>query len=535
LDEVPGGEWHRRLEPPMFVDLGAAEQATIARSTGVDAAITSLADFFSVAVQLGTERIAHANMRHLFEAIAGPDEALPLQAFHEAYARDQQSSAVRGAPSDVPDVVDAIQRAKRALIDLVLARVAACPTAAEIAITRADFDAILADVPRCPPFQSIGTFCQLVGVPDDEASVRVVMRQGSFSGGYGRLASRFLSLVSSGFGDAERAANRALTPEWIADISSDRNFNANLHPRLLDHSLPEPTGEHRAPHDALAVVDMDVVRHPRDAHALALRHRPTGTIVHAIDLGFLNAAVQPGLHRFLHRASPFLSSPVERGTFIGETLWPHRWQEAWREAPADHITYRPRCVYEGRVVLTRRRWDVPAAAFPQPRGDESAAEFFARVQQWRSAAGIPAQVYASALLAPGAMPGAVSDGARTDEAHDGDGVGDGELAPPDPAMPADESTRPSASVASSEEASRRAERLKPQFIDFSSPLLVDLFQRLPRGYSDFRVTLFECLPEQSGLPTIGGEHFAIEILLQADQPLTDDGTATRRRVPAIGS
>jgi hypothetical protein len=63
---------------------------------------------------------------------------------------------------------------------------------------------------------------------------------------------------------------------------------------------------------------------------------------------------------------------------------------------------------------------------------------------------------------------------------------------------------------------------KPQYIDFASPLLVQLFSRITSKLPNFIVTLEEQLPEPDGLPTFGGEHFTSELILQLDFPARVD-------------
>ncbi|HYR12215.1 MAG TPA: lantibiotic dehydratase, partial [Longimicrobium sp.] len=68
------------------------------------------------------------------------------------------------------------------------------------------------------------------------------------------------------------------------------------------------------------------------------------------------------------------------------------------------INYRPRITFGGGMVLARRRWIVPGALFPQRRQDESAADFFLRVNRWRVENGIPETVYLRMMPLPEPRP-----------------------------------------------------------------------------------------------------------------------------------
>jgi hypothetical protein len=67
-------------------------------------------------------------------------------------------------------------------------------------------------------------------------------------------------------------------------------------------------------------------------------------------------------------------------------------------------------------------------------------------------------------------------------------------------------------------ARRSRDFLKPQFVDFSSPLLVRLFARLPGDLPNYVITIEECLPAVSQLPVAQGQPFATELVLQVAFP-----------------
>lgn len=206
------------------------------------------------------------------------------------------------------------------------------------------------------------------------------------------------------------------------------------------------------------------------------------------------------------------------------------------------ISYRPRLTFGGSLVLTRRRWSVPGALLPQRRTDESAAEFFVRINRWRRESGIPETGYFRINPLPEPRPTPAGqpapaqaeappevvdeipgyEGAAEAEAHEDEQEHEAEPA-------AGEAGAPAAAGADENAAQRpkptQASRdfYKPQFMDFGNPLLVAMLGRIGTGLKRFQAVFEERLPDRDGLPRHGDDRFVTELVVQLAFPA---GTAT---------
>jgi hypothetical protein len=54
---------------------------------------------------------------------------------------------------------------------------------------------------------------------------------------------------------------------------------------------------------------------------------------------------------------------------------------------------RPRVIYDRRLVIRRKTWEVPKAMLPVRARGESDAAFFRRIDAWRESFGMPAYVF----------------------------------------------------------------------------------------------------------------------------------------------
>jgi len=465
----------------------------------------------------------------------------------------------------------------------------------------------LSAVPR-----SMGAFALLVPAEEPGADPTFLLHGSSYTAGYGKYFSRFLYMLPDDVQEDVRRANAALTDELLAEICGDAQFNANLHPPLMRWEISYPTGESGNTDEQLRSSEILVVPDAEDPQSLALVHGPSGRRVIPVDLGFLNPRMRPPLYQLLSRFTP----PVMYGPSLPESPEePRRPAEARKPdaegaaaevaggagaadagagvpvadaqaaadpvaaAPADGldagaaagqagdaapveapappppaVQYRPRVTFGGgRVVLARRRWVVPTPLFPQRRADESAADFFIRVNRWRVEHGIPETSYLRVMPIPetrparpgqpageAAQPPAEAqeipgyEGGPEAEAHEeeheapeaveaaapegGEAAAEGEAPPADPAE---------AAAKAAEAAKKRTQPskdfFKPQFMDFGNPLLVGLFGRIAAGLKSFQAVFEERYPDRGALPEHRGEKFVTELVVQLYFP---GGTAS---------
>lgn len=520
----------------IYEDATADAEATISR----DFARTvedRLKQWTSWTTRIAWPRMEQATMRRFFDSHYGSTvECIPLLDFYRDFYREhfkghleKEWQAERGMreevgrydfanPLSVP-LVAKLGAANAALTALVRSVWRESPDAIQVVLSAEDVQRCVEHVPVAPePARSLTVFATPIRPDETFPKGAVVVSRGMHGAGYGRSFSRFLYM----FPDAVRARlfadNEALTPFRVAEICGDAQFNANLHPRLLRWEISYPTGESGHTEEQLAIGDLQVSRHADDPDALQLMLSSTGERVIPVDLGLLNLRYRPALYQLLVRFTPGFAF----GLTLPETMDGTE-GGAGEEDVHLSIRYRPRVVFEDAIVLSRRCWFVPAAAFPTRATEESAVEHFERVTKWHREHGIPDEVYVRIRpfrpprpKEPQASEGEVSEGepsaqeaasdfqARpTDEAFDeADDVDTEEEAPQFEVTPAGRETTPSRDYA------------KPQYIDFRSPLLVQLFGSLPGPLTAFEATFEERLPGAGSLVEQEGESFSAELILQ---------------------
>jgi hypothetical protein len=204
--------------------------------------------------------------------------------------------------------------------------------------------------------------------------------------------------------------------------------------------------------------------------------------------------------------------------------------------PQPTISYRPRLTFGGSLVLSRRRWSVPGTLLPQRRTDESAAEFFVRLNRWRRESGIPETGYfrinpipeprptpagqpapAQAEAPPEVVdeiPGYEGAAEPEAEAHEDEQEHEAEPAAGEAGAPAAAGAAPQRPKPT--QASR--DFYKPQFMDFGNPLLVAMLGRTAAGLKRFQVVFEERLPDRDGLPRHGDDRFVTELVVQLAFP-----------------
>lgn len=386
-------------------------------------------------------------------------------------------------PFDLPLVSD-LDHGHRRLTARVQELWQASPEAEEIVLRRADLEAAVGDLPplecrsgrRSAPL-SVSLFAQYLHRFRADGSPALVAR--TYLTGFGKYFSRFLYLLPSEIEDAVRSNNAALTDHETAEICGDANFNANLHPPLLPKELSYPTGQGGEREHQIPAADVAVRLDPDDESRLQLVRRSTGERLLPVDLGFLNPRMRPYLFQLLSRFTPVMSFN-----------WPIPDSPDAAVAPKfDGLRYRPRVSYEGGLILARRQWQVTDELFPRPTRQERPEDYFFRLQAWRRELGLPDEVFVRATLLP-ARPS--SD--RTAE------------------VKASEKGR------DKKKEKTREHLYKPQYVDFSNPILVDLLGRYGETLDRFTLTFEERLPAAEHLPRHGDDAYACEMIFQADFP-----------------
>jgi len=501
--------------PPFYEDAGGV--------AGLDLSLGStqecLEEYVSLINRLSFNRSEQANMRAFFDRFyeANPRKKtspIPLLRFYEDYYREHfkghlEKQESGGSKSAIPFGIELLNRlqAVRNGIDLHLQTLwRDAPEAEEIVLTREALKSFSSKAPpSLDPCRSASLFCQYVHGFGPGGSPALIAD--GFLVGYGKYFSRFLYLLPDDFYQEVLAANHALTDQDLAEICGDASFNANLHPPLLPWELSYPTGETGSAEEQIATHELAVERDPVNPHRLRLIRIASGREVIPVDLGFLNPRMRPPLFQLLARFTPVANFGLEMPKGYRAV--------AGKEAsgnPSDlKVGYRPRLTYEGRLILSRRAWTVPGSAFPGRLGGEGEAAYFLRLQRWRTKVGLPDEVFVKLNInIPPAPPKAKEkpvDGAS-------EGLPEVAKAEAQKSLLLKDRVKKPAPI--------REHLYKPQYVDFSNPLLVDLFSRLGENVESFTLTFEERLPARENLVRSEGERWATEFLLQVNFSGSED-------------
>lgn len=513
----------------LYEDCGATATLKIASTSGLSTALSAMRRLVQRLRPLAAPRAEMAAMRHFFESHYSAMTNVPLLTFYEDYYREhfkahlerrKQRERGVGDGSTGYDVgnpfkllaVHAIREAADAWPRAILEAWRRTPNAEEIAISERDvgYPRGLPPAPASTPL-SVASFCQLAPGNKSADDVRMVVRFGRMFLGHGKFFSRFMHVLDPGVEREVVRRNACHGPEMIiAEIAADSDFNGNLHPRLLECEIAYPTVDANEAVPTVHCTDLEVQVDPMDAIGLMLVDRRRGKRVLPIDLGFLSLRNRPPLYQLLTNFAPFIAADVAIPPTMGIVPL------------GDAIGYRPRIVYDESIVLARRQWRVPRPAVPSRLPSEADADFFLRLNEWRVVAGIPIEAFVRVIprapirsdgpralrtapehrdLRPRGAPDPVASVAS---AHAGEPNLDATAARP--------GSKPSG------QSNIRASRdfVKPQYVDFSSPALVALFERLPSTLADYLLEIEERYPGDEALPEADGGRHAYELVVQFD-------------------
>jgi len=553
-----GVEAQQNVSLVALEDMTADATLVVSDDRRLRGAMDELSTFADHAMRVSVQRIKQANMRHFFDHRYGAAvHRVSLLEFYETYHREHLKeysdptvlarNAAGGEKLNANSPLNpfglsfiaSVLSARNRIGDLFRARWAQSPDAIEVKVALEAIAEAVRGVPASAlPCQSASAFCQVLTGTED-SGIRILLPNGLLYAGFGKYFSRFLHLLPTTFAEELLSDNSRLIEDGLlAEIESDADFNGNLHPPLVPAAIGYPAADGDPVRGQISAMDIDVARDAADSWALVLLDRRRGQRVLPLDLGFLSPALRPPLHQLLVQFSPIAPGDVPIPDWAGPTPLASR--------PGNSsIRYRPRFTVGESIVLSRRRWIVPGAEFPRPKKDERSSDFFHRVSCWRTANGIPEEAYLRVL--PGWRPGARA------EPDPGEGDDEGFDSAPHPLAHASVTEPPETNEPRRDhrDASRRSREpsegnnrgvqagvdqspearqavkpsgarssrdwRKPQFIDFSSPILVDLFGRLPGGLLAFSVLIDERLPDGAGLPQGNDGRYSFELILQLNQ------------------
>ena len=248
--------------------------------------------------------------------------------------------------------------------------------------------------------------------------------------GMGKVAGRFLHLLDPSITADFRTWNKNLYPEHLLlELNDGSAFNANIHPPLLAYEVCMPGGNNSYPADARVSLQDLVVKYDGDTESLLLVHTGQNKPVYAFDLSLESFYNRSHFYRLLAHFNT-----VQRVRLRALIVALDR-KHATVYPPDDCIQVKPRITFGGQVVLRRKGWLIKTAFIPLCGNDESPADYFKRLHTWRIENGLPEQCFL--FLKSAYMP-----------------------------------------VENEQKSQLQRDDYKPQYMDFSHPLLLSLFRKV---------------------------------------------------------
>jgi len=326
---------------------------------------------------------------------------------------------------------------------------------------------------------SYGCFIQLMQ-NNGEVSAFV---NSSFSG-YGKMLSRFLHILGDRVTDSIRDWNKELILEdelYIENCDASY-FNANLHPTLMPNEIWMPGGHNSLPEEQqIPILDFKV-SHDKEKNELMLMHIPTGKRSWVFDLGFQGHQGRSQLFQLLDKftkadylfAYPLMGLVNHEFAKSNKPAEQHEETKKNEEGPVaekkPEISFTPRISIEG-LIFQRKNWHVPKALLPIKDSMDDAYSYHKKVALWRLENNLPDEVFVYVDPSRGSN-----------------------VAP---------------------ELGKRLTRddYKPQYIDFTQPLLVNLFEKLAQK-APHTMKIVEMLPTSEQMLKIDDKRYVSEFVMQ---------------------
>lgn len=512
----------RLQETPLYEDATADACAILPMTAGTQAALSTLEEWIALTSALAWPRADLAAMQHYFSTEFNGRQ-VPLLEFYERYYMDHYKEHLwhaqqrRREPHKRTNynvsnpfgltLVDEMLKAEQGICRALTTEWSANPTAESVNLTREQLVDAVRSVPPVSPtaVRSSGVFVTYVPPSDSTSYPLLVLKSGGYLPGFGKYFSRFLHMLPSTVLSAVRDRYSRVPGVTLAEINDDGHFNGNLHPPLLPMAIAYPGMTNTSPLPTVACNDLLVAQDDNDPWSLMLIDSRTGGRVLPVDLGFLNIRMRPPLYQMLTRFSPaggfaLSLSRLGRGTLVGANKPGLGATGAGRLS--DAVTQCPRLTYEHCVVLARRQWLVEACVDRPPMTDVDGPNDFAATTAWRHRHSLPEQAYYR-----------VVGGTHAEHAGSGGSTVSGES-----------TSDAEATLDATPAAKDRHGGIipvskllrKPQYLDFSNPVLVDLLHHSLRRCNAVTLSFEEQLPTVDQLLCAARGKRVTELVLQYD-------------------
>jgi len=362
----------------------------------------------------------------------------------------------------------------------------------EVRLVAADLDAAQATLPPKPDYVDesnfFGSFMQFYEGNGADGTPQLHAVTNATFAGYGKMLSRFLHIFPDKVTDTIREWNTRHQGDdevYVEDCDASY-FNANLHPPLMPFEIWMPGGHNSLPPEQQLPITEFEVAYKANQGGIELRHKPTNRKAYVFDLGFQGQMGRSQLFQLLDkfsRARYLFTNNVVSGVntvfskkkagVAGQGKEAEAAAEAAQAAQGPKVNVHPRIVYEDQVVLQRKAWHVPKSLVPERLPEDDDATYYLKVNQWRLGLGMPDEVFV---------------------VLNSDRMGTQMVDP---------------------EKMRRLTRddYKPQYMNFTSPLFVGLFEKMMVKVPA-TVKITEMLPNTNQLLKIDGQRYVSEFMIQ---------------------
>jgi lantibiotic biosynthesis protein len=316
-------------------------------------------------------------------------------------------------------------------------------------------------------------FIQFFTEKDEHGEEKVMGVINAPLAGFGKLFSRFLHIFDESVTNDLREWNEKWKEGNIFAEACDASvFNANLHPSLMPYETWMPGSQNYLPSDKqIPITDMLVCM---DGDLLTLLHKPSEKKLFVFDLGFQGIMGRSHLYRLLSIFSLiehlFLNPLINGVNSLFNNTGTNEKEKI--NAHEKKVFFRPRIVFENQLILQRKLWIVPKDLLPLRQPLETDWAYFLRVNEWRRKNEIPNEIFMF-----------ISDRGSTENASAEDKMRLGK------------------------------DDYKPQYINFSNPLLMNLFEKAILKVP-LSLRIEEMLPSSDHLFKLGAEKYVTEFLVQ---------------------
>lgn len=594
----------KRANLPFYEDATSNVEASIPYSA-VKHIEEIFREFVLITRKFAYPRSEKANMRHFFEQHYDISKSVPLLQFYEDYYREhfkehltKQQKIQAGVKDEElkkydlsnpfkQDIVKKLLSFSQSFSKLISDKWKLNINAEEINISLEELEGI-SDKEISSPDEAYSVSIFATPIFENNKLKTLVIPDGKYLMGFGKYFSRFLYLFDEHYKNDSLLNNSKYEDSVLAEICHDSNFNANLHPILVENEIVYPTSESGYSKNKISCNDIYVRIHQQDAHSLELYESKTNKKIIPLDLGFLNPMMRPPLFQLLAKFAPAsnfsvnfpetyktLNIPEQKknedvtANDSKEKTFPNdekNKKTLEEKNDSDHqenilqgkailedkpeIIYRPRIVLENTIILTRKIWKVPAQLYPVMRRGELKADYFIRLNEWRIKNGIPDKVYIRVKPLP-----LKHNVEQKNNGNDVDKTNQNKKTVDKPAVPLNandenaikengaleintkpndnENTKAAVPINGKKKEVQKYSKdfYKPQYIDFLNPLFLGLATKIMGNLKNYMLIIEEMLPQSDQLARFEDNRYATEFVLQFDiQPDTSEQTDSNEAV-----